>query len=120
MKIVNLTQHNSTQDQQAQGVFDLTDPTALKGFLTFSSLPTKADIEQRAEQIASLAKETGADYAMIGGAGYLMPSLERALTAQGITPLHAFSQRVSVEKQGEDGTVTKENVFKHVGFIGLD
>lgn len=120
MKIVNLTQHNSTHDQQEQGLFDLSEATALKTLLTFNSLPTKAEIRERAESIAQLAQDTNAPFAMIGGAGYLMASLESALIAKGITPLHAFSQRVSVEKHNEDGTVSKENIFKHVGFIGLD
>ena len=120
MKIVNLTQHNATQDQKDAGVFDLSDATALRTLLTFNSLPTKDEIKERAESIAQLAQDANAAFAMIGGAGYLMPSLESALIAKGITPLHAFSQRVSVEKHNEDGTVSKENVFKHIGFIGLE
>lgn len=118
MKIVNLTQHSATQDQKDAGVFDLTETAALKANLTFNELPSKEDIIQRAENIAKIAKDSGATFALIGGAGYLIPSLEAALIKHGIKPLHAFSQRVSVEKHNEDGTVSKENVFKHVGFIG--
>ena len=54
---------------------------------------------------------------MIGGAPFFMSALERALLDVGITPLYAFSIRESVEKAAEDGTVTKINVFKHVGFV---
>jgi hypothetical protein len=122
MQILNLTQHAATEDQINAGVIDLSeqDILILKRQLTFNELPTKAEIMERAEAIAELAKTSStATFAMIGGAGYLMPSLESALLAKGITPLHAFSQRISVEKQGENGEVIKSNVFKHVGFIGL-
>ena len=120
MRIINLTQHNATQDQKDAGVFDLENNAELRKLLTFNELPTKAEIQERASDIADLAAQTGAKFAMIGGAGYLMPSLESALQRAGITPLHAFSQRVSVERTNEDGTVSKENVFKHIGFIGLE
>ena len=119
MNILNLTQHNSSKDQQEQGVFDLSDATALRTLLTFNSLPTKDEIKERAESIAQLAQDANATFAMIGGAGYLMPSLESALISKGITPLHAFSQRVSVEHTNDQGEVVKTNVFKHIGFIGL-
>lgn len=119
MRIINLTQHNATQDQKDAGVFDL-ENAELRKLLTFNDLPTKAEIQERAESIAQLAQDANATFAMIGGAGYLMPSLESALMAKGITPLHAFSQRISIEKHNEDGTVSKENVFKHIGFIGLE
>ncbi|WP_436658711.1 hypothetical protein [Acinetobacter sp. P1(2025)] len=115
--IVNLTQHSASQDQIAVGVFDLADTTALKGLLTFADLPTAQDIQERAEKIAQLAKAENVTSAMVGGAGYLMPKLEAELIKVGIKPLHAFSQRVSVETTNDDGEVVKTNVFKHVGFV---
>jgi hypothetical protein len=117
MKIINLTQHKSTLDQQQAGVFDLEDSTELKNQLTFNSLPTLSEIQERAQAIALIAESANVKFAMIGGAGYLMPLLEQALKQKGIKPLHAFTQRVSIEKH-ENGQVIKENVFKHVGFVG--
>lgn len=55
--------------------------------------------------------------AMIGGAPFLMPALEKALRTKGILPVYAFSQRESVEEIMEDGTVRKTAVFKHRGFV---
>ncbi|MHB0929605.1 MAG: hypothetical protein ACYC3W_12015, partial [Candidatus Nanopelagicales bacterium] len=55
--------------------------------------------------------------AMIGGAPFLMAPLEKALLSIGINPVFAFSERKSVEAHGADGTVTKTQVFKHVGFV---
>ena len=119
MEIINLTQHQASADQIAEGVFDL-DPneiSKLKELLTFTSLPTADEIQHRAHLITIIAKLHFVEYAMIGGAGYLIPALEAELRKNGITPLHAFSERVSVEHTNDQGGVVKTNVFKHVGFI---
>ena len=112
--IVNLTQHEASAEQRAAGVFDLEGGLsyALKQALTFNSLPTIEEIEQRADHISALAIGTGASIAMIGGAPYLMSALERALKASGIRPVYAFSERVSSEKDG-----VKTSTFRHLGFI---
>jgi len=54
---------------------------------------------------------------MIGGAPYLMATLEKALREVGLNPIYAFSQRVSIDKENPDGSVTKTMVFKHLGFV---
>ena len=123
--ILNLTQHAATADQRAAGVVDLEGEQlmALKALLTFGRFPTAFEVSLMAQAIARLA----ADFlrhddhdrrrAMIGGAPYLMAPLEHALVAEGIQPLFAFSQRVSVEEIQPDGTVRKTAVFRHEGFI---
>lgn len=70
-------------------------------------------MKARAEAIAQIAKASGAEEAMIGGAPYLMPALAQCLKAEGVTPLFAFTQRVSVDQP--DGT--KTSVFKHAGWV---
>lgn len=45
--------------------------------------------------------------------------LTNELNRYGTTPLYAHTDRVSVEKANEDGTVTKTNVFKHTGFYNI-
>lgn len=119
MEIINLTQHTATDDQRAAGVFDLEGEALsyVKANLTFDTLPNKEEIDLRAERIADIAADHHADAAMIGGAPYLMSALEVALLDRGITPLYAFSERVSAEETLPDGTVRKVNVFKHVGFV---
>lgn len=128
--ILNLTQHPATPEQIAQGVADM--PAAalqgLKALLTFDTLPDAQEIEDRAAAIAELAASVdllGSDdadsspphAAMIGGAGYLMPALERHLRGYGIEPLHAFTRREVVESVGADGAVTKTAVFRHAGWV---
>ena len=122
MRILNLTQHNATTDQKDQGVFDLSPELRphLQELLTFVSLPTKRDVQIRALNIGKwvLSNHIECEAAMIGGAPFLMSELEFQLHLQRIKPLFAFSERVSEETTAPDGTVTKTNVFKHVGFVG--
>ena len=116
--IINLTQHIATPEQIEAGVIDLQgeDLTQLKKLLNFVGMPTNGDIHDRAFDIARIADQSGAEAAMIGGAPYLMPHLQKALQARGIAVFYAFSERVSVERV-VDGVVVKTNEFKHVGFV---
>ena len=121
--ILNLTQHPATTEQIEAGVVDLPDSVrpALIGWLTFSQLPSREEIEDRAEALAlladSLLPEEGNPAAMIGGAPYLMAALEAALRNQRIRPLYAFSRRESIEQVLPDSTVRKTSIFRHAGFI---
>lgn len=54
--------------------------------------------------------------AMIGGAPWFMPFLQKELERAGATWHYALSDRVSIEETQEDGTVKKSSVFQHVGF----
>lgn len=118
-KILNLTQHNATAEQKAAGVYDMPADKigALRMALTFNTLPSQAEIAERAEIIANLAHTEMGDSAMIGGAPYLMASLETALKAKGFRVLYSFTARESVETTDENGNVVKTAVFRHVGFI---
>lgn len=120
MKIANLTQHAATEAQVEDGVYALSSgkDQELKKLLTFTALPSRVEVSARAEAIALLAVESGADAAMIGGAPYLMAPLEQALRERGIAPLYAYSERRSVESTDPaTGEVTKTNVFVHLGFV---
>lgn len=117
--IINLTQHAATADQIAAGVRDLTgtDRDQVIAALNFETLPTAADLADRAGTIALVAMLAGATKAMIGGAPYFMAPLESALRSAGITPVYAFSQRESSEDVQPDGSVRKVNFFRHCGFV---
>lgn len=119
MKIINLTQHTATADQLAAGVVDFFPviKSQVQALLTFDVLPCATAISERAEALAAIAAEWGFERAMIGGAPFLMAPLEVALKSRGVRPLYAFSVRDSVEKQNADGSVEKQNIFKHAGFI---
>nr|DAO28797.1 MAG TPA: hypothetical protein [Caudoviricetes sp.] len=118
-KILNLTQHNATAEQKAEGVYDMPADKigALRMALTFNALPSQAEILERADIIANLAHTEMGDSVMIGGAPYLMPALETALKEKGFKVLYSFTQRESVETTDAEGNVVKTAVFRHVGFI---
>lgn len=135
MIIINLTQHQATPEQVAAGVVDL--PPAVRDLLlkelTFDTLPSAEEIEDRAAHIAALAMDFTTSQlgdemanagavprgvrAMIGGAPYLMSALEAALLDACIQPVYAFSVRESIEEVQPDGSVRKINVFRHGGFV---
>lgn len=129
--VINATQHASTAEQVAAGVYrDLN----VSQWLTFDELPSQLEMEFHADEIGSIIWEAHSEemkanfiepreepcYAMIGGAPWFMPVLERVLRDNyGIRPIYAFSKRESVEEVQADGSVRKTAVFRHAGFIGL-
>ncbi|OLP04482.1 hypothetical protein [Rhodoferax antarcticus] len=119
--ILNLTQHAASAEQLAVGVVDLppADKAHLVRLLTVDSLPSRAEIDDRCADIATLASlhEPVALQAMIGGAPWMMSALEGALMDAGIEPIYAFSERDSVDQHQPDGSVRKVAVFRHVGFV---
>lgn len=125
--IINATQHLATEEQRAAGVIDLDGATCerVKEYMTFDSIPDHEDLHYFAaaiiEEIVRFAKEHGltpkSTCLMLGGAPFFMSALERACKSSDIDYVYAFSQRKSVEKQLPDGTVVKQNVFKHLGFV---
>ncbi|MBQ3932966.1 MAG: hypothetical protein II653_04360 [Lachnospiraceae bacterium] len=136
--IINLTQHQMVQEQYKYNDIELYE-VQFKGHekearedileaLTFNEIPTKEEIRNKAKTLATIAKATlnqaenlsgihARYYALIGGAPYLMNALERALKEEGVTPLYAFSKRVSVETTQPDGSVIKTAKFVHEGYI---
>ena len=117
--ILNLTQHPATAEQLDAGVVDL-EPAMraeLQRLLTFASLPTARQVDERAQAIAALVEPLEAKRAMIGGAPFLMARLEAALQDYCIEPVYAFSVRESVEQTQADGSVRKVNVFRHAGWV---
>ena len=119
MNIINLTQHFATETQVKDGVFEPSDKNTIKNLLTFSTIPSKEDMVERAKKLAQIALESKADHAMVGGAAYFIPVLESKLIAVGIKPLHSFTERKSVDKIAEDGSVQKVSGFEHIGWVGL-
>lgn len=122
-KILNLTQHNATAEQLAEGVCEPTpaDKETIKSLLTFDKnvLEHKKLIDDRASALVELINKNYEDVwkVLIGGAPFLMAPLERALKRHGYTPVYSFTDRVTVETAQPDGTVIKTAVFKHLGFI---
>lgn len=117
MDILNLTQHPATAAQIKAGVFDYANLLTLKKLINFETLPTISILQDRADSLVNIASHDGCDAAMIAGASYFMPVLEKALSKAGIKVIYAFSKRVSSEVILPDGSVKKVSVFVHEGFI---
>jgi hypothetical protein len=117
-KILNLTQHNATNEQIAQGVIDLSadKKVELSALLTFEELPDVDTLINRALKIAVIAIEAEAESVLIGGAPFFLNTLAATLMQHNIKSYHAFTKRESVEVE-KDGKIIKTSVFKHVGFI---
>ena len=54
-------------------------------------------------------------FAMVGGAPFFQMAVNFACMDNGVLPLAAYSERVSVESVQADGAL--QNIFKHKGFI---
>ena len=129
MTIINLTLDKVTPEQIEAGVVDLPDEKREKlcKLLTFDELPSNLVMCRRANSITRLLEDSARELhipliegkvcAMIGGAPFFTRFLESYIRGLWVTPCYAFSKRVSVEKQMSDGTVVKEEVLKHVGFV---
>ena len=63
--------------------------------------------------------ETPIETALVAGYTPAVVYLTNELNKYGTTPLYAHTDRVSVERTNEDGTVTKTNIFKHTGFYNI-
>ena len=121
--IINLTQHNATQDQLNAGVFEpnAVDKAEIVSLLTFDDIPTNSEMMDKASRIVEIVCQyDNAEMGMLGGAPFFMSYLEAALAIDaGIKPIYAFSKRLSEEYMDESGNVHKKNVFKHLGFVGM-
>jgi len=117
--ILNLTQHPATSDQIEDGVVEPSaeDKKVIQTILTFEEIPSAVEIHGRATDLALIAERYKVAYAMIGGAPFLMSDLERTLVQLGIGPLYAFSKRTCIETPQAGGSVSKQQVFKHIGFV---
>lgn len=119
MILINLTQHNLTQEQLKDAVEVGTDVrNEVIKLITFNGLPTAGEIKDNASRLAAICRDMHASHAVIGGAPYFMGPLEQALRKAGIVPLYAFTERVAVEVTNpETGEVTKTSKFNFAGWI---
>ena len=100
-KIYNFTQVQPTPQQVAAGVVQPENHSMIQKMLTFSDLPDRLFLQQRAEMLAMLADDMGANAVMIGGAPFFMAELRDAMRCLGIKVFCAFSIRrlINVRKK---------------------
>lgn len=129
VKIINLTQHKPTLEQEEAGVMQPVD--GVKELLTFTKLPDTTELWLRAKQLADKAKSICKSWdessqgpvpwkVLIGGAPYFMRALEETLIDYDFTPVYSFSQRCSEETTLPDGRVRKVGEFFHLGFVEVE
>jgi hypothetical protein len=118
MNMLNLTQHQGTKEQVADGLLEPSAETKrmVQELLTFNFPPSRQQILISAKLLTQIAKESGCEYALIGGASYLMAPLEKELRFARIVPVYSFTERVSSESL-VDGKVIKTNSFVHIQWI---
>lgn len=120
--IFNLTQHDPTPEQIAQGLGERSPElkALVASLLTFTAedIRQEGKIVARAQALATVAK-TFADQGgevLIGGLPALMGPLVEELRAVGLVPVFAHSDRVKEDQPQPDGTVKTVGVFKHQFF----
>ena len=120
MKVINLTQHTPTMSQAAEVAFvTLPDDVRAQVLALITFAPAEVNYETlryRADTLAQIAANSGADVAMLGGAPFFQSFLENALLAQGVGFCYALSERVARDEVQADGSVRKVSVFEHAGF----
>ena len=126
-RIINLTQHPFSQDQLNE--FELADITAdniidtndtVKSIITFTGEIDVSVIQERAQQLSQYIAQYVDDkpcLAMVGGVPFFQMAVNVACLNHNVLPLAAYSECVSVETVQADGSLTKQNIFKHKGFI---
>jgi len=119
-KIYNLTNHIPTEEQKQDGIVELppTIKAEIRELINFEELPSKEELQERAQKITRILLAHNIKKVLIGGAVFFMPILVWELNANGITPYASFSKR-DVEEYKENDTVIKKVKFKHIGLIEL-
>ena len=117
-KILNCTQHIVTPEQRRAGIIDLgrKSKRKLSWLMTFKGEPNYKEVQKRADSIALLIhKEYGnfLDGVMIGGAHFLMSSLEQSLKKYGYEVCYPFGVKMRIEAN----EFSKTTRFKHQGLV---
>jgi len=145
--ILNLTQHQASEEQIKAGVIDLPEPynIKLKELLTFNELPTCEEVQKRAVAIVDLVEKF-----LLDDLSPIKDEIKKIKTLNEEerieefkkfnlafmiggalflmqplidelkcigTPLFAFTKRVTEEIPQPDGSIKKITVFKHEGFV---
>lgn len=94
-EIFNLTKHYATWEQKKLGVIEPSQrlKDEIRELLTFDDLPDALELEERAKKLASIAKLSACEKALIGGASFIISILEAYLCFEGIEPVFAWNFR---------------------------
>lgn len=125
-RIINLTKHQATPPQVADGVEDLSDDLrqVLLDILVFKDIPTVAEMQYRALRVRGLladhlrgGEKVRGCAVMIGGMPAFDPVLEKVLVSAGAHVGYSFTQRNCEEELLPDGSIKLLYTFLHQGFV---
>ena len=115
-KILNLTNHNLTNDQitELQNVWGVTEFIELESDLkALWGQLTPYNYQEVCDVIIELIREQQIDFVHLAG---FFPAVTY-VNSRVLNCIYAYSVRESVDKVLEDGIIVKNSVFKHKGFF---
>ena len=122
-KIINLTRKKSSIVLKELGVIDLSEKDRLRIFdlCKFESIPKKAELKDRAEQMVSIALSQcdHDDYFLIEGPSFFLPALSQALKEVKFIPLISVTRRVTMEDCWGEWTPDRDSNFYKFDFVEL-
>lgn len=123
-KALNTMQHPLTDDQIADlnNMFNEVNVSKLMDVdlelsKQLSSVSVDANLDDLANKLIEVARKFDIVILPIGSPAFMFKFARKTHANVDITFLFAHSDRVSIEKQNEDGTVSKTSIFKHVKFL---
>jgi len=123
-KILNTMAHVLTDEQiiDLNNMFTQNNISNLRDidselFKQLSNINADSSLNDLVNQLLSITKEFDIIILPIGSPAFMFKFARRTKGIMDKNFLFAHSDRISIEKQNEDGTVTKTNIFKHVKFL---
>lgn len=123
-KILNTMNHVLNDDQIADlsGMFNNVNVSDLRDvdnelFKQLSNIAVDSNLNDLANSLLEVARKFDIVILPIGSPAFMFKFATKTHANMDIVFLFAHSERVSIEKQNEDGSVTKTNIFKHVKFL---
>jgi hypothetical protein len=123
-KILNTMAHALTDEQiiDLNNMFTQNNISNLRDvdnelFKQLSNITVDSDLNYLANCLLEVARKFDIVILPIGSPAFMFTFSRLTHFHRDIVFMFAHSDRISVEKQNEDGTVTKTNTFKHVKFL---
>ena len=116
-EIFNLTKHFASWSERKMGVIEPGSKAKhdIIALLSFSVLPDQLMLDDRAHQLAGIAKLSGCKRILIGGPAFFMSTLEMALCYHKLEPV--FIWRVKDEKGKWQFGAFVESVLVEKGWL---
>ena len=122
-KILNLLQKKVTPELEALGVVEYPARAELMNMMLFKMAPTVEEVElvssQLAATVAAYCRRHGIKKVLIGGAPYMISSLEAALMSHGLLPVYQYTHRVCTGFKHINGKEVAIYKFEPNGLVDM-